>query len=70
MTDLTFTSIDVGQPGRVHDSGVLRKSALWYEDGEPLGDVIASSNFHLLGDKGYPVKEYILSPYREDGIFN
>lgn len=61
--DLTFTDINVGWPGRVHDAKVLRNSSLW-ESGFQKSD---NGRYHLLGDGAYPLKQWLLTPYRDNG---
>jgi hypothetical protein len=67
-----FTSVYVGLLGSVNDQCVLRKSGLWqqvvqgglmnvdsgYQDGIPP---------YLLGDKGYPLLNWIIVPFKSDG---
>jgi len=62
-TDLKFTHVNIGWPGRVHDAKVLRNSELWdygFEDCD-------YGHHHLIGDAAYPVKEWLLTPYRDNG---
>lgn len=61
--DLTFTDLNVGWPGRVHDAKVLKNSHLW-ETGFQKTD---NGHFHLLGDAAFPLKEWLLTPYRDNG---
>ena len=63
VDDLKFTDVNVGWPGRVHDAKVLRNSSLW-DEGFHKCDY---GNFHLLGDGAYPLKEWLLTPYRDNG---
>ena len=60
---LKFVDINVGWPGRVHDAKVFRHSQLW-ETGFSKCD---NGRYHLLGDAAYPVKEWLLTPYRDNG---
>jgi hypothetical protein len=67
-----FMSIYIGLPGSVNDQRVLRRSGLWqevvhrglmsvesgYQDGIPP---------YLLGDKGYPLLSWIITPFKDDG---
>ena len=67
-----FTSVYVGLPGSVNDQRVLRRSGLWqqvlqrglmnadsgYQDGIPP---------YLLGDKGYPLLNWIIVPFKSNG---
>ncbi|KAK3107882.1 hypothetical protein FSP39_024372, partial [Pinctada imbricata] len=60
---LKFMDINVGWPGRVHDSKVLKNSSLW-DTGFIRCD---GGRYHLLGDAAYPLKEWLLTPYRDNG---
>jgi hypothetical protein len=67
-----FTSLFIGLPGSVNDSRVLRRSGLWQhvhqrrlmhiENG--CQDAIPP---YLLGDKGYPLTSWLLTPFKEEG---
>lgn len=61
--DLRFTDINIGWPGRVHDAKVLRNSTLWETGFGKCGN----GRNHLLGDGAYPLKEWLLTPYRDNG---
>lgn len=68
-----FTDIFVGLPGSVNDMRVLRKSGLYRAVQEKgLMDMLPSNNQdgippYLLGDKGYPLLSWILTPVKDDG---
>ncbi|KAK3104952.1 hypothetical protein FSP39_013940, partial [Pinctada imbricata] len=64
--DLQFIDVNVGWPGRVHDAKVLRNSSLW----EAGFAKTAHGRFHLLGDAAYPLKQWLLTPYRDTGHLN
>ncbi|XP_033740007.1 protein ALP1-like [Pecten maximus] len=61
--DMRFIDINVGWPGRVHDAKVLRNSRLW----ESGFHKCENGRYHLLGDAAYPLKEWLLTPYRDNG---
>ena len=63
VDDLKFTDVNVGWPGRVHDANVLRNSSLWDEGCQNCNN----GNYHLLGDGAYPLKEWLLTPYKDNG---
>lgn len=81
-----FIAIDVGAYGRHSDSGVFTNSNIfkYFETGSlelPPPRRIPNTNislpFVLLGDQGYPLKEYLMRPYptdnnicRQNEIFN
>ena len=52
-----FLDVFVGCPSKVHDARVFRLS-------EKLPQ-ICSSQFHLLVDSAYSLREYLLKPYRD-----
>lgn len=64
--DLQFIDINVGWPGRVHDAKVLKNSALW----EAGFQKCAHGRYHILGDAAYPLKPWLLTPYRDNGHLN
>ena len=68
VQDLRFTSVDVGHPGKDHDSRVFHASDLWFESGECVESLLVSAEYHLVGDATYPMKSYLLKPYRDTGM--
>lgn len=63
--DQKFLDICVGSPSKIHDSRIFTLS--------PLSDElpgICDQRYHLLGDAAYPLREYLLTPYRNDGRMN
>jgi hypothetical protein len=61
LPDMTMSHCFTGWPGSCHDSRVLRNSNLWEE-----GPIICGRN-HILGDGAYPLKPWLLTPYRDNG---
>ena len=61
-SNLSFTHIMAGWPGRVHDSRVLRNPDIWHQLGPSL-----PAGYQLLGDGAYPLKTWLLTPYRDNG---
>ncbi|KAK7502568.1 hypothetical protein BaRGS_00006143 [Batillaria attramentaria] len=64
-SNLLLLDVDTGNVGSVHDSRVFRNSALHQllesDDGKlPV-------QYHLLGDSAYPLKEYLLVPFQDNG---
>uniref|UniRef100_A0A8W8HP13 DDE Tnp4 domain-containing protein n=1 Tax=Magallana gigas TaxID=29159 RepID=A0A8W8HP13_MAGGI len=66
MGAYNFPDINVGWPGRVHDAKVLRNSNLW----EAGFEKCAHGRYHILGDAAYPLKQWLLTPYRDNGHLN
>lgn len=59
---LKFIDIYLGQTGRAHDARIFRES--------PLFDYLEDSTlpkFHILGDSAYPLKNHVMTPFRDDG---
>lgn len=60
--NMVFTHVLAGWPGSVHDSRVMRNSELWRTAAHKFpGDT------HLLGDGGYPLLRWLITPYRDNG---
>lgn len=63
-TDLLFIDVNTGNPGSVHDSRVFRNSDLKARLESPDG---LPPDYHLLGDSAYPLKDYLMVPFRDNG---
>lgn len=59
---LRFLDIYTGVPSKIHDSRVFKMSFISNEIAN-----ICGSQYHLLGDAAYPIREYLLTPYRDYG---
>ena len=59
---MLFTHAYAGNPGSVHDARVLRQSDLWLN-----GLNMCNQTNHILGDAAYPVRRWLLTPYRDNG---
>ena len=64
--DMKFIDVFCGFPGSVHDAWVLRNSPL-FVDAERGRDLLFPGNSHLIGDVAYPLKPWILTPYKDTG---
>jgi hypothetical protein len=64
-----FIDLAVGMPSSTHDSRMLRRSSLYQnaENGTLFDPTIAVEGFtpYLLGDLGYPLKQWQMTPYRD-----
>lgn len=58
----------MGWPGRSHDAAVWKSSALGlkFENGE----INIPPESHLLEDSAYPLRTYLLTPYRDNGFLS
>lgn len=54
----------VGWPGSTHDARVLRNSAFF--NNAETGRVISTRKF-IIGDGAYPLKNWLITPYRDNG---
>ena len=59
--DRRFVNIYCGWPGKVHDARIFRNSPL-FENGQNL-----CGQNHLLGDGAYPLQNWVLVPYKDNG---
>ncbi|XP_068905219.1 uncharacterized protein [Tenebrio molitor] len=61
----TFLYTNIGFPGSVHDSRVLRNSALFVEieQNGNLNDYFYDENSHIVGDSAYPLRNWLMTPY-------
>jgi hypothetical protein len=57
--DMEFIYYNFGLPGSCHDARVLRQSDLW-DSGLVLGN-------HIIADEAYPLRRWLLTPYRNTG---
>ncbi|XP_071111938.1 putative nuclease HARBI1 [Haliotis cracherodii] len=63
---MRFVDVSAGYPGSVHDARVFKESPLF----EMLERKSIVKEGHLLGDAAYPLKTYLLTPYRDNGHLN
>ncbi|KAG5880935.1 hypothetical protein JTB14_022311 [Gonioctena quinquepunctata] len=64
-----FTNINVGFPGSAHDSRVLKNSNIYVDmmTNNKLKKYFKSEEFHLVGDKTYPLLSWLMTPYKNYG---
>lgn len=60
-----YLDVCVGSPSRIHDSRVFSLSPI----SEEL-PVICQEKYHLLGDAAYPLREYLLTPFKDYGTLS
>jgi len=61
-SQLMFMDCYAGWPGSVHDARVFKNSPLF-----DFGAKVCSPNAFILGDAAYPLKSWLLVPYRDNG---
>lgn len=57
-----YIDIFTGPPGKIHDSRVFKLSFISSEI-----PFICGQEYHLLGDNGYPLRQHIITPYKDYG---
>ena len=60
--NLQFLHVVAGWPGSVHDARVLRNSDVWN-----ICPLWCGPNNHLLGNGAYPLQNWLLKPFRDNG---
>lgn len=65
--DRQIIDLFAGYPGSVHDSRVLRNSPLYssFRADDFVGP--NEESYHILGDGGYPLRTWLITPYRNNG---
>lgn len=58
-----FIDIFVGIPGKVHDARVFKMSDI----SNLLPDICNVNKYHILGDGAYPIRPWLLIPYKDYG---
>ncbi|KAH9367499.1 hypothetical protein HPB48_022122 [Haemaphysalis longicornis] len=62
-SDRKFQDVFLGHTGKTHDAQVFKRAFVL----DKLPVICEGSKFHLLGDAAYPVREYLLTPFRDYG---
>ncbi|KAH7970639.1 hypothetical protein HPB49_012864 [Dermacentor silvarum] len=58
-----FEDVFTGTPSKIHDARVLRLSTV----NEDLPTICQINQYHILGDAAYPIREHLLTPYKDFG---
>lgn len=58
-----FQDVFTGPPSKVHDARVLKLSPVQ----EDLPTLCEINRYHILGDAAYPIREHLLTPYKNYG---
>ncbi|KAH7961088.1 hypothetical protein HPB52_001893 [Rhipicephalus sanguineus] len=61
--DRLFLDVFCGPPGHCHDSNVYELSFV----SAKLPVICEAGRFHIIADAAYPLREYIMTPYRDHG---
>lgn len=61
-----FIDVYCGEPGSLHDSRILRRSELYRRCEENMNQFFPNNMF-ILGDSAYPVKPWIVPPFKDNG---
>ena len=61
-----FIDVCCGEPGSLHDSRILRRSNLYRKCEENFSSHFPPNTF-LLGDSAYPVKQWLVTPFKDNG---
>lgn len=64
--DKKFTDIYCGEPGSLHDARILRKSKLFSNILDNPESMFINNCF-ILGDSAYPAKNWLITPFRNNG---
>ena len=64
--DLKFIDCYAGWPGSVHDARILRNSPL-FMDATTDPNLLFPGDRHILGDSTYPLADWLLTTYRDNG---
>lgn len=62
-----FTYVFAGFPGSAHDARVFDLCGLNEDIGQNLNEVMHSPSYHMIGDSAFPLREYLLVPYKDYG---
>lgn len=62
LHNMMFSDVFTGYPGSCHEARVLKNSDLW-----PEGLMRCNMVHHILGDGAYPLRKWLLTPYRDNG---
>ncbi|KAM7299270.1 putative nuclease HARBI1 isoform X2 [Ixodes scapularis] len=58
-----FLDVTAGHPSKVHDARVFRTSSI----ADKLSQICRRGQYHILGDAAYPLREYLITPFRDYG---
>ncbi|CAN7977763.1 unnamed protein product, partial [Ixodes persulcatus] len=62
-SDRKFLDVFLGHTGKTHDAQAFRRSFVL----DDLPQICEGDKYHILGDVAYPLREYLLTPFRNYG---
>jgi len=60
--DMSFLDCNIGWPGSVHDSRVLKNSKIFQRS-----STLFNPHFYLIGDAAYPIRSWLMAPFKNTG---
>lgn len=65
-SETQFIDVYAKYPGSVHDARIFVNSDLYKS--VTSGDIVVPNRYHLLADAAYPCSDFVLPPFRDNGV--